>query len=1122
MSGSKRRRMPDLEDPWQKHEAEIRKLYMARSVGEVKKFMEQERGFKAYSLKTWHEKLGDLGIRKNVTKEEWHMIWQHVQPYLEDPTRPRGDLKLKRTKGTINISVHGRVYNWDQAWKNMKSAGAVGQPYRDPISPLPPDILIETTPSLTSRASAVLRQVTPYQVGTIPRQQQLLSCSKDLIHPQRALACQQHMALVQSSLLPASNGPSNSSRCVDGVVAMPMGTIPILSMITKVLDITKISWGQMRALLGSQSDPKLLSFQSLPRRPIFDRSDSDVLLWFQSFDCSQSFLSAVLQRPHDVVLATPANNLQAYVFLSMAIYLFSNNLVDEWSLLTYRDRFFSKLDAVFKCIPRNNLQALLRSRLSSIRAAWEELLIVAGWCKQVDFFRVMIEVGLTNCWVAVHKMGHTYLSLAASMGLTDVIQRLLSEGCRPDDWPIVRDLPWTKYAILEALINGHRECARLLLESCDVNRPLRNDCSSNFEDFIEWYSSYEGKRSQNPVGIRGLQMFVEAGADLDAVFDFPLYLGPSSMGITWINPEQLMPPNESETYDTRSAYGWRPTVLDYLFSFHRSAFDRVAHYSHAFTSNVTRAGVLLALEEDSLEGYFSEKTQVSQQMRTNKINELLQAILVEQFIIIDYESTQFRQTNLKVVHALLKFGIKFAEAAVDYGRSTQVSYVLKLLVLKIQMQRQKWLAHETQALKLLIDHGAVVQSSTLGDAVHSHRTGLLEFLILHMDEDELPTKGRYALARAVSRNNIEAVEILLDAGVDINAEVSHGSQSMSILAYALYCKDLAERASETIRFLVGRGAILRFSKKMPSPTLLLHHLLKGHAPPRSAFRMVRYLVKQTSKYKFPLKLSASMLERCKASGTSIDLPSRRAIFKYLFRKGAPVRPGSPLAVWILLEGDTKFFRELLDAGADINCHTAQIFIPWHQYTPLQAAASICNDEAVLLLLRECADVNAPAKGERGRTALQAICSFNPRTQKEEARRTRIIQSLIDNGANINAAPARDGGGLTALQSAADTGHLETAILLLRYGADVNAPPGNGSGYKNALDLAAQSGRLDMVKLLLNADALSGIRGSTGYDGAIEAAEDKSHFAVAELIRQHAAEAESNGSRNPYLSQPPRR
>ncbi|ROW13355.1 hypothetical protein VPNG_05493 [Cytospora leucostoma] len=190
----------------------------------------------------------------------------------------------------------------------------------------------------------------------------------------------------------------------------------------------------------------------------------------------------------------------------------------------------------------------------------------------------------------------------------------------------------------------------------------------------------------------------------------------------------------------------------------------------------------------------------------------------------------------------------------------------------------------------------------------------------------------------------------------------------------------------------------------------------------------------------------------------------------------------------------------------------------------QAAALQGKEEIVMCLLEAGAAVNAPAI-RRGFTALQAICTFTPDTQEKQERKVRIIKSLIDYGANINAAPAMTGG-FTALQATAHIGDLDTAILLLQQGADVNAPPCrdprayymNG----NALDTAAAHGRLDMVKLLLSVNALSQLRGDTGYDGAIQLAEESSHFSVAELIRKHAAENRSDKKlENPYLSHPPR-
>ncbi|KAL1869152.1 hypothetical protein Daus18300_005689 [Diaporthe australafricana] len=127
MPSSKRPSSSERGDIWRRQENRIRKLYKSKTVENVKRILEEEEDFPKLALPTWIEKLGELGIRKNVSSQEWRKIYQHIIPRLEDPTRPKGDLKLKRTKTRTEVIVRGRKYTWDQAWKNMKSAKAIGQ-----------------------------------------------------------------------------------------------------------------------------------------------------------------------------------------------------------------------------------------------------------------------------------------------------------------------------------------------------------------------------------------------------------------------------------------------------------------------------------------------------------------------------------------------------------------------------------------------------------------------------------------------------------------------------------------------------------------------------------------------------------------------------------------------------------------------------------------------------------------------------------------------------------------------------------------------------------------------------------------------------------------------------------
>ncbi len=145
-----------------------------------------------------------------------------------------------------------------------------------------------------------------------------------------------------------------------------------------------------------------------------------------------------------------------------------------------------------------------------------------------------------------------------------------------------------------------------------------------------------------------------------------------------------------------------------------------------------------------------------------------------------------------------------------------------------------------------------------------------------------------------------------------------------------------------------------------------------------------------------------------------------------------------------------------------------------------------------------ADINRPAIRLTVETTLITACSYNPLITEEKARNMSLVQFLIEQGADVNAAT---GSGQTALKTTVSHGDIEIAVLLLHHGAKLNAIDRLRG---TALDVAAYSGRIDMVQLLLNVGALSADEGQTGYDGAIRRAKEWGYFAVADLI-QHNVE-----------------
>ena len=268
------------------------------------------------------------------------------------------------------------------------------------------------------------------------------------------------------------------------------------------------------------------------------------------------------------------------------------------------------------------------------------------------------------------------------------------------------------------------------------------------------------------------------------------------------------------------------------------------------------------------------------------------------------------------------------------------------------------------------------------DAINVELFRFLVNKVEHVKAQEKASALTRLLVRAVERQNIELVEISIDAGADVNGVTeSSGREDTPLICAA------GQRNSEIVRFLLRKRANINATVKgWRCTTALQASLNYGHVD-------IFYLLL--------------------ANGARINAPI--------------ASHGSSELAYAAQTSSIQVVRELLDRGAEINPNLSDEGEP-----ALQAAAGLytANMAMVQLLLERGADVNAPGPV----TALQAAVSSG---------HFQLALLLLEAGADINAqglkGPYFKPKIRTALETAAFDGHLDILHLLLNAGADMHLP-----------------------------------------------------------------------------------
>lgn len=819
--------------------------------------------------------------------------------------------------------------------------------------------------------------------------------------------------------------------------------------------------------------------------------------------------------------------------------------------------------------------------------------------------RLLLDIGIISSWVDCSDFDVLIFAVGIDCP-TNTLEKILDHFCRSAHGHGNRE--WVVCTmILKLCRKRYFSIANRLVRCANINDEVfEHVCqwpplSSVFLDFIDKFDSNDDNHW------RALNCFLSNGADVDKALPDVLPHGPLTC-LSWYNEDEI----------NRALH---PTILDFSFRANRSLFMKLVPYSKVPKTALTKTGLLVSIGKGpgALRDYLSNLVPAMDPLNRPIVGSLLEFLLDDQFHPGKWGNLMSwgHDIDFKIVRNL----VQYAEDLNCHSiYPLRINSLLREVIWRHQHTEQ-FTDDALQFVDYLLHKGAELTDHSLLQAAVK-REGAKILNLLRPRVKNFPLKAAGALTRAVEMNNFQAVQFLVQSGVDTKAFVglaeAVGHKNFEMVKFLVQSgvdlrapKALAVAARqndlEMVRFLVQSGVDPSDPEALAEAARqndfeVVDFLLQSGAKPdafisaksanlrvekSSAFinmtqgcseqaysvqavaagigrlsadkttslRMSQFLAKRGAKFvigpndftpfafmmfqldsvwldtervakvKFNLRTlkqskdwarpPAILLEMC-VGPDSIRRQSkeRLELFEYLLNEGAEVIPGSPLAALARFGADKQLVERVLDSGAELNAYTA--FRSWHKgsLTPLQAAASEGNEELVHLFLEEGADVNSPARGEWGRTALQAVCSWDPATEKEHRRKRTIFDILLNSGAEINAAPASRRG-VTALQAAVLTGDVELAAILIQNGAQVDGPPYhtnygpigfnfNGGWYfkYSVLDLAAEYGRLDIAKLLLNANAASFLRGITGYDGAINLAKHHGNGAVASLICEH--------------------